>query len=381
MAVYEYSRWDGSQVFQPQSADKVFDKIIEQMLQYGDQVLRHLDRLEGDDEANDILDLIQQEGLIEEDGEGKWQVTPKGLKRVQHGALQDLFQTFQRDALGKHDTPQKGVGTVRLEDSKPYVYGDPLANLNLHETLKNAMIRQGGGTPIRVHGDDYVVYETEYQTRCATVVLIDMSGSMGRYGKYAMTKKVALALQAMVRAQFAQDSLQMVGFYTFASVMNERELLNSAPKPVSLFDSRVHIRVDLDNPPKRVPQHFTNIHAGLRLARSLLSRQAAANKQIIVITDGEPTAHIEGREIVLIYPPSEKTSTHTLGEVKRCANAGIRVSSFALVEDYFYLGLVNFVEEMARVSQGVAAYCGSDDLGKYVFDSFIGGRRTRRTTS
>jgi uncharacterized protein with von Willebrand factor type A (vWA) domain len=238
--------------------------------------------------------------------------------------------------------------------------------------------RQGGGTPIRLKHDDYVVYETEYQTRCATVVLVDMSGSMSRYGKYATTKKVALALQAMVRAQFAQDSLQMVGFYTFASVMNERELLNSAPKPVSLFDSRVHIRVDLDNPPKRVPQHFTNIHAGLRLARSVLTRQPAQNKQIIVITDGEPTAHIEGREVVLIYPPSEKTAAHTLTEVKRCANAGIRVSSFALVEDYFYLGLVNFVEEMARVSQGVAAYCGADDLGKYVFDSFVNGRRTRR---
>jgi uncharacterized protein with von Willebrand factor type A (vWA) domain len=162
--------------------------------------------------------------------------------------------------------------------------------------------------------------------------------------------------------------------------MTERELLNSAPKPVSLFDSRVHLRVDLDNPPKRVPQHFTNIHAGLRLARSLLGRQAAANKQIIVITDGEPTAHLEGREIVLIYPPSEKTAANTLAEVKRCASAGIRVSSFALIEDYYYLGLVNFVEEMARVSQGVAAYCGADDLGKYVFDSFIGGRRARRTS-
>jgi Ca-activated chloride channel family protein len=149
---------------------------------------------------------------------------------------------------------------------------------------------------------------------------------------------------------------------------------------VSLFDSRVHLRIDLDNPPMRVPQHFTNIHAGLRLARSLLGRQAAANKQIIVITDGEPTAHIEGREIVLIYPPSEKTATNTLAEVKRCASAGIRVSSFALIEDYYYLGLVNFVEEMARVSQGVAAYCGADDLGKYVFDSFIGGRRARRTS-
>jgi uncharacterized protein with von Willebrand factor type A (vWA) domain len=127
-----------------------------------------------------------------------------------------------------------------------------------------------------------------------------------------------------------------------------------------------------------VPQHFTNIHAGLRLARSVLTRQPAVNKQIIVITDGEPTAHIEGREVVLIYPPSEKTAMHTLAEVKRCATAGIRVSSFALIEDYFYLGLVNFVEEMARVSNGVAAYCSADDLGKYVFDSFIGGRRTRR---
>ena len=170
----------------------------------------------------------------------------------------------------------------------------------------------------------------------------------------------------------------MVGFYTYASVMTERQLLNSAPKPVSIYDSRVHLRFDLDNPPRRVPEHFTNIHAGLRLARSLLSRQGAENKQIIVITDGEPTAHIEGREVVLIYPPSEKTATHTLAEVRRCADAGIRVSSFALIEDYFYLGLVNFVEEMARVSQGVAAYCSTDDLGKYVFDSFIGGRRTRR---
>jgi uncharacterized protein with von Willebrand factor type A (vWA) domain len=202
---------------------------------------------------------------------------------------------------------------------------------------------------------------------------------MGRYGKYAMTKKVALALQAMVRAQYAQDSLQMIGFYSFASFLTERELLNSAPKPISLYDSRVHLRFDLDTPHRRIPQHFTNIDAGLRLARNHLARQAAQNKQIIVITDGEPTAHIEGREVVLIYPPSEKTARATLNEVKRCASAGVRVSSFALIEDYFYTGLVNFVEEMARVSQGVAAYCSTEDLGQFVFDSFIGGRRTRRT--
>jgi uncharacterized protein with von Willebrand factor type A (vWA) domain len=377
MPHYEYARWDGSQQFQPQSADKVFDQLTEYLLPHGERVLRELDRLD-DDEMPEILDLIRKEGLIEKDTEGKWQVSPKGLRRIQENALGSLFQIFNRDALGRHDTPHKGEGTVRLEDSKPYVYGDSLANLNLHETLKNAYIRQGGGVPIQIHHDDYVVFETEYQTRCATVVLIDMSGSMGRYGKYAMTKKVALALQAMVRAQYAQDSLRMIGFYTFASVLTERQLLNSAPKPVSIYDSRVHLRFDLDTPPQRVPQHFTNIDAGLRLARSHLARQAAQNKQIIVITDGEPTAHIEGREVVLVYPPSEKTARATLAEVRRCAGAGIRVSSFALIEDYFYTGLVNFVEEMARASQGVAAYCSTDDLGQLVFDSFIGGRRTRR---
>ena len=376
MSLYEYSKWDGSQEFLPQSADKAFDQISEYLLQYGDRVLQSMDEI--DDESPEIVELIQKEGLIENDSDGRWRVTPKGTRRIQDRALEEMFQSFRRDSLGRHDTPDKGPGNVTLEDVRPYVYGDSLANLNLHETIKNAYVRQGGGVPIKLSSEDYMVHETEFQTRCATVVLIDMSGSMNRYGKYYTTKKVALALQGMVRNRYPQDSLQMVGFYSFASVMNERDLLNSAPKPVSLFDSRIHLRFDLDNLPPRVPQHFTNIHAGLRLARSLLDRQAAANKQIIVITDGEPTAHLEGREVLLIYPPAEKTAVHTLAEVRRCANSGIRVSSFALIEDYFYLGLVNFVEEMARVSRGVAAYCSTDEIGNLVFQSFVGGRHTKR---
>ncbi|CAN5901750.1 hypothetical protein BH23PLA1_BH23PLA1_33150 [soil metagenome] len=377
MPQFEYTRWDGSQQFRPQSAEKVFDELSEYLLHYGDQILRQFD--DNDDEDNpEIIELLQQEGLLEKDQEGRFVVSPKGVRRIQQNALTDLFQTFNRDALGKHDTPHKGVGQVRHEDSRPYIYGDPLANLNLHETLKNAYTRQGGGVPIQIQRDDWVVYETEHQTSCATVVLIDMSGSMGRYGKYGMTKKVALALQGMVRAQYPTDSLQMVGFYTLASKLTERQLLSSAPKPVGLYDSRVHLRISLDAPLPRHVQHFTNIDAGLKLARNLLSRQPAQNKQIICITDGEPTAHVEGREVVLVYPPAEKTALATLAEAKRCANAGIRVSSFALVEDHFYFNLVNFVEEMARVTQGVAAYCSAEDLGKYVFDSFVGGRRQRK---
>jgi uncharacterized protein with von Willebrand factor type A (vWA) domain len=377
MPNYEYSKWDGSQEFLPQSADKLFDQISEYLLQYGEDVLRNLDDVD-DDDLPEVVEMIQKEGLIERDEEGKWAVTPRGLRRIQDKSLHELFLTFNRDALGRHETQQKGEGTVSLEDTRPYVFGDPLANIDMHETIKNAYIRQGGGVPIRLVPDDYVVHETEYQTRCATVVLIDMSGSMGRYGKYYTTKKVALALQGMVRSQYPQDSIQMIGFYTFANKMNERELLNSAPKPVSMYDSRIHLRFDMEKPKGRVPQHFTNIHAGLRLARNHLLRQPAGNKQIIVITDGEPTAHIEGHEVVLIYPPAEKTAAHTLNEVRRCASAGIRVSSYALIEDYYYLGLVNFVQEMARVSNGVAAYCSAEDLGKFVFESFLGGRHTRR---
>jgi uncharacterized protein with von Willebrand factor type A (vWA) domain len=378
MALYEYSRWDGSQEFLAQSADHLFEQLTEYLMHYGEPVLRQLDDL--DEDQQDVLELLQKEGMIEKDAEGKFRVAPRGLRRIQDSALTSLFQTFQRDGIGRHDTSQKGAGTVRHEDSKPYQYGDPLANLDLLETLKNAFNRQQGRLPLRPQYEDFVVHETEYQTSCATVVLIDMSGSMGRYGKYATTKKIALALQALVRGQYQGDTLQMVGFYTLASKLTERDLLNSAPKPVGLYDSRVHLRISLDGTLPRQVQHFTNIDAGLKLARAMLGRSAASNKQIIIITDGEPTAHIEGREAVLIYPPAEKTARHTLAEARRCASAGIRVSSFALIEDYFYLGLVNFVEELARVTQGVAAYCSAEDLGKYVFDSFIGGRRQRRMT-
>ncbi len=376
MPSYEYRKWDGSQEFRPQSSDEAFDQLSEYLLHYGDQVLRQFDNLDPEDDA-ELLELLQQQGLLEQDGEGKWRVSPKGIRRVQRSALNDLFQSFQRGPIGKHETPHKGSGSVRHEDSRPYVFGDPMANLNLHETLKNAFNREGSGVPIQVNRDDWIVYETEHQSNCATVVLIDMSGSMGRFGKYGMTKRVALALQEMVRAQYPSDTLQLVGFYTLANKMTERELLNSAPKEVGLFDPRVHLKISLDGPLPRNVQHFTNIDAGLRLARNILLRAGAENKQIIVITDGEPTAHIEGRDVLLIYPPAERTANATLAEAKRCANAGIRVSSFALIEDYFYLGLVNFVEEMARVTQGVAAYCSSEDLGKYVFDSFVGGRRKR----
>ncbi|MCA9081209.1 MAG: VWA domain-containing protein, partial [Planctomycetaceae bacterium] len=353
MPQFEYSAWDESQPFAPQSADQLWDELSEYLLDYGDQVLENLEQWQQD--HPDLVDALIKQGYVEQDREGKFRVTPRGLRRVENKALESLFQVSQRDKLGRYETEQRGAGQTVMEETKPYEYGDPVANLNLHETLRNAIQRQGGGSPVQIGEDDFVVHETEYQTSCATVVLVDMSGSMARYGKFGAAKRVAMSLQALIRSRYQSDFLQVVGFYTYASPLSEKELLNAAPKPVSIFDPQVRFRISLDNPPRFVPEHFTNIHAGLQFARRILNRQSAQNRQIILITDGEPTAHLENREIVLIYPPSERTARVTLAEAKRCADEGIHISSFALVEDYFYFGLTNFVEQMARVIHGVSA--------------------------
>jgi len=388
MPLFEYSEFDGSQQFQPLRAEGVFDTLAEYLLQHGDYVLRQLER--PDQREADILKLLIKEGFLEKDEKGKLIVGPRGLRRIESKALEELFQINRKDSLGKHATDFKGVGQVRHDDSKPYEFGDPVANLNLHETLKNAVIRQSslgmreanpagpGRAKIDVEEEDFVVYDTEYQTSCATVVLLDMSGSMDRYGKFYHAKKTALALQSLIRSRYPEDSVKYIGFYTYASPLTERSLIHAAPKPVSIFDSRVFLRVSLDQPPDFVPEHFTNIQAGLKFARNHLLKQPAANKQIICITDGEPTAHLEGRELVLVYPPSERTARHTLEEVAACVRAGIQLSTFALIEDYFYTGLVNFVEQMARVSRGLAVYCHAGELGGCVIEGFVKGRRSRK---
>lgn len=391
MPSFEYSRFDGSEKFSPQSADQVFDQFSEYLMDYGEHMLDELERLE--EEHPDVIQMLMKRGYVEKDREGNFLVTPKGMRRVENRALEELFDIRGRDKLGRHDTEHRGPGQTVHEESKPYEFGDPVSNLNMHETLKNALYRtqtsgsgQSGspaaaGHPVSIDiiEDDLMVHDTEYQTSCATVVLLDMSGSMMRYGKFAGAKRVAMALQALVRSRYQGDFLQVVGFYTYATPLSEKDLLYSAPKPVSIYDPYVRLTINIDNPPGFVPEHFTNIHAGFQFARRVLHRQPAQNRQIICITDGEPTAHVEGRNVMLIYPPAEKTAKVTLAEAKRCADEGIHVSSFALIEDYFYLGLVNFVEQLAQVTGGISATCNAQDMGNMVISSFVGGRRKRRT--
>jgi len=210
---------DGSQQFQPLSAEAAFDKLSEYLLEHGEYLLVQLERMDQSDD--ELVQLLLKGGYLEKDEEGRISIAARGVRRIENKAIEELFAMQKRDTPGKHATDFKGAGPVRHDDSKPYEFGDPVANLNLHETFRNAVARRGQGTSphrqatgmkISLAEQDFVVYETEHQASCATVVLLDMSGSMARYGKFYHAKKVALALLGLVRGRYTEDSIRVMAF-------------------------------------------------------------------------------------------------------------------------------------------------------------------------
>ncbi|GBD35733.1 hypothetical protein HRbin36_00848 [bacterium HR36] len=384
MPLFEFSRYDPKYAFQSLETEQLFDQLSDHLLEHGEYLLRYLQRLPEEDRA--LVEQLVRAGYLDEDERGRLMVTMKGMRRIAQKALQELFAVRRRDAPGRHETPWRGSGEVQPEETRPYQFGDPLSLVAPHETLKNALRREaeefrrrGPHRNLHLAEEDFVVHETLHTSRCATVLLLDMSGSMGRYGKFLQAKRVSLALRELIRQRYPEDHLEILGFYTFTTPLSERALLLAMPKEVSIFDSRVFLRFSLDHPPRRVPEHFTNLHAGLRVARERLRRIGCENRQIICITDGEPTAHLEGRDVILQYPPAEKTARLTIEEAVRCQREGIHVSTVALVDDPFYFGLTRFVQQMAAACRGIAVYSSADNLATGVLESFHAGRRTRRT--
>lgn len=384
MPLFEFQRYDPDHAFQSFGAERIFDQLSQHLLEHGEHLLRYLQRLPQEDQY--LIEQLMRAGYLDKDEHGRLIVTVQGLRRIAQKALQELFLTERRDAPGRHETSWRGTGEVQPEETRPYQFGDSLSLIVPHETLKNALRRQaqefhrlGPHRQLHLAEQDFVVTETYHASQCATIVLLDMSGSMGRAGKFFQAKRVALALRELVRQRYPEDHLEVIGFYTFTTPLPDRALLLAAPKEVSIFDSRVFLRFPMDNPPQRAPEHFTNIQAALRVARERLRRTGYANRQIVCITDGEPTAHLEGRDIVLLYPPSEKTARCTIEEAVRCQLEGIHVSTVALIDDPFYFGLTRFVQRLAAACRGIAVYCSADNLASGVLESFHAGRRVRRT--
>jgi uncharacterized protein with von Willebrand factor type A (vWA) domain len=310
----------------------------------GDDAARSLDRL------RELTKMLEDAGLIEQ-REGRLELTPRAIRAIGRKALADIYRKLLKDRAGRHDVENSGAGNEYAHDHKPYEFGDPF-HLNVNETVKNAIWRQGIGTPVRLLPDDFEIDRTEHITRSATVLMLDVSLSMPMRDNFLPAKKVAMALHSLITTQFPRDYFGLVAFGRVAREVKP-ELL-----PEMSWDF----------------EWGTNMHHALLLARRQLNRQSGT-KQIIMVTDGEPTAHIEGGEPYFQYPPSPITIEETLKEVMRCTRDGVRINTFMLDESYY---LRSFVEQMMRVNGGRAFFTNADSLGDYVLVDFLDHRREHR---
>jgi len=185
-----------------------------------------------------------------------------------------------------------------------------------------------------------------------------------------------MAMQALVRSRFPQDTIDFVGFYSGATKIPEPMLPLSMPKPVTVYDYQVRLKVPI-NQIEKAPQHFTNLQLGLQMARRILKKRSGENKQLFIITDGQPTAHVEGDFIYLLYPPDERSTIATLKEAVLAVRDGCRISTFALIEDYWGMEWVGFVDQMTKLTKGVAFYTSSGELASCIMESYLSGRKKK----
>ncbi len=320
-------------------AEADMDKVRDLL---GDDAAKSLQRLA------DLTKQLEEAGLIEQK-EGRLEMTPKGLRKIGSNALRELFSKLAKDHIGQHETSNIGQGHERTYDTKPYEYGDPF-QLDLNRTIRNAVRRSGGGTPISLHPDDFEIEKTEHFTRSSTVLMLDLSLSMPMRDNFLPAKKVAMALHSLISSQFPRDYLGIVGFSETARILKAEQL------PEVSWDF----------------VYGTNMHHGFTLARQLLSRESGT-KQIIMITDGEPTAHITPDGYPFFnYPPARETIEATLREVVRCTKEQIRINTFGLGADG---SLRAFIEQMTAINRGRAFFTTPENLGDYVLVDFMEGKR------
>ena len=324
-----------------------------------DEVRRLLDEAS----AQDLQALQRLAKQLEEAGYAEWrgdqlELTPRGSRKIGQRVLDELFARLRKDAFGGHGIHRDGVGGDRTDESVAYEFGRPF-HLDLRRTLANALARPENrpgaraGARIRVEPGDFAVFGSEELSSAATVLLVDMSRSMLLRGCFLAAKKVAVALDTLIRTQFPRDELHVIGFAYYA-----REI-----RPGSLASLSWHGY-----------EYGTNLQHGLLLARWILDRSHAANKEIVVITDGEPTAHFEDGQVEFSYPPTRRTIQETLREVGRCTRDGITINTFMLERSR---ALAEFVERMTKVNRGRAFFATPERLGEYVLVDYV-GKKTRR---
>ncbi len=317
-------------------SDKVKDLL-------GDEEYQSVEQLK------ELMRVLEEAGYIQKKG-NRWELTARGIRKIGQKALQDIFNKLKRDGFGRHISPFRGVGGERTDESKPYQFGDPFL-LDLEKTLMNALHRRGTGTPVGLEKDDFEVYRTEFTTQSSTVLMIDLSMSMIYNGCQPAAKKVAVALESLIRSQFPRDNLYVVGFSFVAREYKPEELVE-----MGRYDNSTG----------------TNMAHGFMLARQLLARHHGVNKQIIMITDGGPTVWLENGEWQFLYPPNPFAEQQTLLEVQRCTRERITINTFMLEDDRW---MVAFVNQLSSINHGRTFYADKNNLGEYLLIDYLNSKR------
>lgn len=323
-----------------------------------------------------VKQMAEMQGLDLEGGELR--LTPQAYRLFQGKLLEKIFSQLQESRTGRHIGPVTGEGATEIQRTKPYEFGDSLTHLDIPQSFVNALIRQGGRTPISLRSEDLVTHHTRNTPKCATCVIMDMSGSMRHDGQYLNVKRMALAMDGLIRSEYPGDFLQFIEMYTFAKPRRRHEIIELLPKPVTLFDPIVRYRVDMSRPDiseHQIPPHFTNLQHGLQMARLFLARQDSPNRQVILITDGLPTAHFEGEWLYLLYPPDPMTEAATLREGLLCQRDGITINIFLVPSWSQTEEDIRFAYKLAESTQGRVFFTAGNDLDRYVVWDYVQRKR------
>jgi uncharacterized protein with von Willebrand factor type A (vWA) domain len=303
------------------------------------------------DQLKDFLEILEKAGYIRKKG-NQWELTPRGTRKIGQRALVEIYKQLKADSFGKHEIRDTGSGGERTDTTKKYEFGDPFL-LDIQKTIMNSMYREGPGTPIHLKPDDFEVERTELLTQTSTVIMLDLSWSMALRGSFQAAKKVALALNNLISSQYQRDSLYIIGFSAYARELKTDEL------PYVRWDESVL---------------GTNMHHALMIAQKLLAKHTQGTRQIIMISDGEPTAHLEKGRSYFAYPPSPITIRETLKEVKRCTQKGITINTFMLDRNYY---LKEFINQVARINKGRVFYTTPDKLGEYILVDYVASKKKK----
>ncbi len=344
---------------QMQSIDEV-ERQLERTQYGGDMDDIDVDKLEdllgpeareAIEQLRQFMEILEEAGYIRKKGQN-WELTPRGTRKIGQRALVEIYGQLKKSMAGKHDVRDTGSGGERTDTSKIYEFGDPL-HLDIQKTIMNSMYREGPGLPIVLKPEDFEIHRTELLSQTATVIMLDLSWSMALRGSFQSAKKVALALNNLISSQYARDSLYIVGFSAYARELKAEEL------PYVRWDESVL---------------GTNMHHALMIAQKLLAKHTQGTRQIIMISDGEPTAHLENGRSYFAYPPSPVTIRETLKEVKRCTQKRITINTFMLDRNYY---LKEFVNQVARINKGRVFYTTPDKLGEYILVDYVASKRKR----